>query len=66
MTLCEALDWCRANSATVQFSPGMIVVTHGSQRYSADTVERAVEMASAYGTNTETVAEAAKRGFRGG
>lgn len=27
MNLCEALDWCRAHSACVQFSPDNTIVT---------------------------------------
>lgn len=69
MTLCDALDWCRANRVSVQFYPDQCTVNlrYGNVSFNAATLEAAVELAVADGAKPgETVAEAAKRGFHGG
>lgn len=73
MTLCEALDWCRANRATVLFNKAKVVievgsVTAGIERASALTIEEAVTTIverTEKRKQIESVAEAAKRGFKG-
>lgn len=61
MTLCEALDWCRANRAVIHFNKSVIAVNLGTgKRTTGLTLEEAVLK-----MQKKEVAEAAKRGFKG-
>lgn len=71
MTLCEALDWCRANNANMAFEKAKVHVTCKVSPGTLDhvtalTIEEAVDKLVCRIANPgETVAEAARRGYEG-